>query len=487
VAITTERLPRSRVALEIEVAPERVEASMNKAARRLSERVRIPGFRPGKAPRPIVERHLGRGALLQEALEELIPGIYNEALASEQIDAIDQPEFDLKSTEPLVVSATVPVRPSVDLKEYAALRAPAPETAVTEEQVLETLTSIRRRYATLEPVDRAVGWNDRVRADVTVSVDGQAEPHVEEDAEFSLREGGIVSLPGFSERVIGLERGGPYQIEFALPEDFGGPELAGKQASYTVTIHEVKQEVLPELDDEFARSLDEGFESFAGLETRVRSDLAEELERQARERYHDEIVDLLVATATMDYPDVLVEREVDRLIDRESNHASHTQEGLQRWLETIGRTLDDVRDELREAADLAVRRSLVLAELVDAETLEVTDEQVDEEIGRLVEQLTGPEAEASRESAARQLVDTPEGRTSIRNQLLTRAAIERLEEICKQAEGAEAGASARRGSRRRRGRAAEDAEAGESEAPEVTSDDAPAAEAQTAPGTADGS
>ena len=125
--VTTERLPRSLVSLQIEVEPERVEASMEKAAKRVASQVRIPGFRPGKAPRAIVERTVGRPALLQEALEDLLPDLYNEVIDSEEIDPIDQPEFDLKSIEPLVVRATVPVRPTIDLNDYASLRAPKPE------------------------------------------------------------------------------------------------------------------------------------------------------------------------------------------------------------------------------------------------------------------------------------------------------------------------------------------------------------------------
>ncbi len=217
--VTAERLPRSLVALEIEVDDERLEAQMDKAVRRLSQRVRIPGFRPGKAPRMVVERTLGRPALLQEALEELLPDVYNEAIEAEDIQAIGQPEFDLKSTEPLVVSATVPVRPTIDLRDYRSLRAPRPEVEAPDGRVEEALTSLLRRYATLEPVDRAVQWDDVVRMDVTVSVEGQEEPpHEEEGAEFAVTEGNVVSLPGFLEHLIGLERGGPHQIEFALPE-----------------------------------------------------------------------------------------------------------------------------------------------------------------------------------------------------------------------------------------------------------------------------
>ena len=450
-AITKERLPRARMSLEIEVDQERVEKHMDRAVARLSKQVRVPGFRPGKVPRKNLERHVGTAALLQEALEELVPEVYQETLVSESIDAIDQPEISLKSTEPLVLTAIVPVRPEVELNDYTSLRAPKPEVNVTDEQIADAILSIRRQHAVLEPVERAVQWGDSVRADVTVNVDGQAEPHVEEDAEFPVREGTVISLPGFVEKLIGLEAGKEHHIEFDLPADFPAEELAGKTAKYDLTIHEVKQEVLPELDDEFVVSLDEeGVATVAEMDARIRKDLAERAESALIGDYQDEIVDLLVATATLDYPEILVEREIERIIDRDSNHASHSPEGLNNWLQAIGKTLEELRGELQERADLTVRRALVLGALVDAEQVEVTEEMIDGEIDSLAGQM-GSNADSL--PAIRQLFDTPDGRSSIRNQLITKTALGRLVEICSQPE--EDGTSAPRASRRRRGAAAD--------------------------------
>ncbi|MFN8584395.1 MAG: trigger factor [Dehalococcoidia bacterium] len=464
--VTTERLPRSLVALEIEVDDERLEAQMDKAVRRLSQRVRIPGFRPGKAPRQVVERTLGRPALLQEALEELLPDVYNEAIESQDIQAIGQPEFDLKSTEPLVVSATVPVRPTIDLRDYRALRAPRPEAQAPDGQVEEALTSLRRRYATLEPVDRAVDWDDVVRADVTVSLEGQTEPpHEEEGAEFAVTRDGVVSLPGFLDHLIGLERGGPYEIEFSLPEDYPAAELAGKQAHYTVTILEVKQQILPELDDDFVKSLDEdGIETVEQLRERVTQNVEAGAKAEADNAYREEVLDLLVASSELDYPEILVEREIDRMVDRESNHAAHTREDLDRWLQAIGRSEDEVRDSLRAQADLAVRRALVLGELASREELAVTEEEIEGEIMRMASQFDIRTAEGLNEEqrdAIRAIFDSPDNRASISNELMTTKTLQRLEEIASAAE--EEGETRTRGSRRRRGARAEGDTADEGE------------------------
>ncbi|MSQ35642.1 MAG: trigger factor [Dehalococcoidia bacterium] len=469
--------------LEIEVDPERLEAHMDKAVRRLSQRVRIPGFRPGKAPRLIVERTLGRPALLQEALEQLLPDVYQEAVASEAIQAIGQPSFELKSTEPLVVAATVPVRPTVELGDYQSLRVPREPVTATEEQIAEAIEGVRRRYATLEPVDRAIAWGDTVRCDVSVSVDGQREPHVEEGAEFRVTEGGVVSLPGFIERLIGLERGGPYELEFALPEDFGASELAGKQAHYTLTVLEVKQEVLPELDDPFVRSLDEeGITTVDELRARVGENTQTRVQLEADAAYREEAMDLLLASADIDYPEVLVETEIARHIDQESNHASHTREGLERWLESIGQNEIDMRETLRPQADLMVRRALVLHRLAELEGIVVTPEQIEAEVDRFVQRVAGGMTSGASEEqvvSLRSIFDTPEQRQTIEDQLLTTTTLDRLVEVVAQPETEESGGERPRGSRRRRGARAQDGE-GDGEAADAEPGEPEAAAAESA-------
>ena len=457
---------------------------MTKVIRKVSQQVRIPGFRPGKAPRAIVERTVGQPMLLQEAIEDLLPTVYNEALESESIDAIGQPDIELKSTEPLVVQATVPVRPTIEIGAYEALRVPRDEVSAGQTEVDEALTDLRRRYATLEPVDRAVEWNDTVRIDMSVSVEGQAEPHVEEGAEFAVSEGGIVSLPGFLERLIGLERGGPHEFSFDLPEDDQAEELAGKTVEYSVQLLEVKQEILPELDDEFARSLDEeGIDSLEDLQARVSEGVQAQIEAVADMSYREEVVDLLLATAELDYPEVLVEREIDRLVDEQSQHAAHEREDFERWLEAIGRTEDEVRDALREQADLILRRGLVLAEFAVREELAATDEELNERVDELVEQASAGTTDLERRAQVRAMFDTEQMRASMGERLVTERALERLIEIASQQDEELEPRSPRRRGRRRRGARADD-EADESADEAEASEDA---SAEADPGDEDGS
>tara|TARA_B100000700_G_C15061270_1_gene866028 strand:+ start:39 stop:1445 length:1407 start_codon:yes stop_codon:yes gene_type:complete len=433
VQVTSEKLENSLVQLDIAVEDDRISSAMDRAVGRISKQVKIPGFRPGKAPRNIIEQHVGKGAIFQEAIEELLPSVYTEAVEAESIDAIDQPEIELISTEPLEIRAIIPVKPNINLNDYESIRVSRVEVSVSDDECENALLELRRRFAVLEPIDRAVEWNDIIRADVSVQIAGESEPHVENDAEFAVREGTIVSLPGFVEALIGRERGGPQEFSVDLPEDFSVEDMAGKTANYSITIHEVKNEILPDADDEFAASLEEEFENMDALRTKILADLKDQKDNMAKEEYRNEIVDLLVTKATIEFPQVLIEREIDRLIDMESNHASHTEEGLNQWLATTGQTLEEVREKLHSPAELSVRRSLVLGEFSTKESIEVSEEQVDEEIDKLIASMGG-EVDASSEQAQtmRSLIDTDEGRASMQNQLLTKNVLERLEEIASQ-------------------------------------------------------
>ena len=448
--------------MEIKVDQDRVEASIDKAVRRVAQQVKIKGFRPGKAPRAVVEREVGRPALLQEALDELIPEIYNEAIEAEAIEPIDQPEFDFESMEPLVVKARVSVRPTVEVNDFRGLRVPKPDVEAGADDVEQALTNLRRRFATLEPVDRPVQWDDTVRADVTLQVDGQDEPHHEEDAEFRVEHDSVVSLPGFLERVVGLERGAEQEFSFTLPDDFEAQDLAGKEAHYRVTVHEVKREVLPDLDDDFAQSLDEGFDTEQELRDHVEQDVKLHAEQSVLATYHDEIIGLLLASAELDYPEVLVERETDRLIDELSNHASHTQEGLDEWLKLLGRSEQELRDSLRDESDLNVRRALVITEIARIEELEASEARIDERLDEMLDEMLGEGGgDDDARGRLRELLATDATRSQLKSQLTTTAVLERLVELCSQPE--EPAPEPARGSRRRRSRRAEE-ESGESTA-----------------------
>ena len=416
--VSTKRLPESQVLLEVEADPEQMERSLDKAYRRLAQRVEVPGFRKGKAPRNMLERHLGRPRLVQEALDILIPEAYNQAIEEQDVDAIDQPSIELVNDEPLAFKATVPIRPTIDLGDYATVRVGREPVAVDAAEVDKALDELRHRYAIHEPVDRPVQTGDIIRADVRGVIDGR-EVYSEDDAEFRLREGATVLLPGIAEGIADAEKGLPKEIPITVPE--GERPLSGKSGIFTVTVKEVKQERLPDLNDDFAREVGEGFASLEVLRERLRNDIRERLEAQAEEEYRDKAVGALVEQAkTIEFPPIMIEREIDRLIQDQARHLGLE---VEQYLANTRRTREQLREELLPVATERVRRSLALTRLAEAEEIKAENEEVDSE----VEKMAGSSGQQA--DQLRRLFGSADGRAAIARSLITRKTMDRLAEI----------------------------------------------------------
>ena len=422
--VSTQRLPESQVLLEIEVDPEQMERSLDKAYRRLVQRVDVPGFRKGKTPRDMLERHLGRERFVREAHDILIPEVYDQAIDQHDVQAIDQPAIELLSAEPLSFKATVAVRPTVDIGDYKYVRSEREAVSLPDGNVDAALEDLRRRYAIHEPVDRPVQAGDIVRADVRVEIDGR-EVFNDNDTEFRLREGAIVLLPGFAEGVVGAEKGATKDVVVTVPE--GENPLAGKTGTATVTVKEVKEERLPELNDEFAKGVGEGYADLVTLRERISADMRERLEQQAEEMFRERAVTALVANAKkIEFPHVLIHREIDRIVDEQARSTGRDVSG---YLELIKKTPDQIHDELLPAATERVRRSLVLSQLAEDESIEVTPEEISGEIDTIAA------SSGTQGDQMRRMFSTASGRAVIERNLRTRKTLDRLAEIAGQADG----------------------------------------------------
>ena len=432
--VSIERIPESQVVLEIEVELERLEQSLDRAYRRLAQKTEVPGFRKGKTPRHMLERYLGRDAVLQEALGLLIPEAYNQAIEEESVDAIDYPSVEVVQQEPLIFKATVPVRPSVDLGDYREVRVEREPVTVSEEQVNDKLEELRHRYAILEPVDRPLQMGDRVWADVRVSVDGRSV-FSEDDAEVHLHQGVPVLVPGFVEELLGCEKGIERQFSIHVPSDHPQRPLAGKTCLCTVLVKEIKEERLPELDDAFAAVVGEGFPSLEALRERLESDLRQSAEQEADARYREKVVDGVVAAASVEFPPVLTERETEQLL-RERVSSSGAGD-IERYLQHMRKSEEELRQELRLRAVERIQGSLVLGKVAAVEGISVSEEDIDGEIERLVAS-SGPQAEE-----VRKVFRSAGSRDALERSLLTRKTVERLvaiasgEEVPPPAEAAE--------------------------------------------------
>ncbi|MEX2225991.1 MAG: trigger factor [Dehalococcoidia bacterium] len=432
--ISTEKIPDSQVVMTIEVEAERLDKARDKAVRKLSPKAKVPGFRPGKAPPAMVRRYFGEERILDEALDDLVPDLYREAIEhDESIVPIARPQLVVETTEPLVVKATIPVRPTIELGDYKSVRVKTEDVSVEESRVEDTLVALQRRASTLEPVDREVGWRDVVRIDVRATVDGETliEP---QEAEVQLVEDRDILFEGFEEAVLGKKKGDEVEFDLAVPESLPNEKFAGTTAHFTVKMLETKEEVLPALDEEFTKAVGEGYESIDALRVRIREDIERVEQEQITNRYHDEILGELTERATIEYPPVMVEAEAERLLHDQAGRVEHGPE-MDRYLASIGKTEEEVREELRPIAETRLRRSLVLSQVAEAEHIEASDTDIDAEIEAMTASA-GPQGEQ-----LRQLFDSENGRDTIRRNLVTRKTLERLVEIATQ-DGASAAPTA---------------------------------------------
>ncbi|MEO6197988.1 MAG: trigger factor [Dehalococcoidia bacterium] len=428
--VSTQQLPESQVLLEIEVDSEQLEKSMDRAYRKLVQRIDVPGFRKGKAPKNMLERQVGRGRILEEAIDIAVPDAYNKAIEEADIDAIGQPQIELVTADPLSFKATVPIRPTIDLGDYKSIRVEREAAEVDENDVQTTLKQLQQRYAIHEPVERPVQINDIIRAGVRITVD-EREVFQDEDAELHLREGQTVLLPGFTEGAVGAKKGEAKQVAVAIPDD-SGTSLAGKAALIDLTVKEVKEERLPEPDDEFAQQVGEGFPTIGDLMERLRGDIRERVDGQSEAKFRDDAMTALVENAaTLEFPPVLVDREIGHFL---SDQLRNTGMDLERYLQMVKKTEQEIREEVRPSATERVRRSLALGKLAEDEDLEVAEAEIDEEIENLVSQAGAADEEQL--GRYRQLFGTSEARASLANSLLTRKTMDRLAEFASQSDGA---------------------------------------------------
>jgi trigger factor len=460
VKVTSETLPERQVKLQIEVDEERHREAIETAYKKLAPKVQIPGFRAGKAPRPLIEKQLGRHRLLDEAMDQLVPKVYTEVLEQEDIKPVAQPSVELVSHEPLVFTATVPLQPTVDLGDYQALRKPKPAVEVNEEQIEEALKELQQRYGTIEPVERAAAEGDIIRADIKASAD-DTTIFSSNEVEFRLTEESLKSLPGLANTIVGMSKGESAETSEDVPADFGDERLAGKTVVYNVTVHEVKEEKLAQLNDEFAKEVGEGFETLLALRARIREDIEKAESEQILRNYETEIVDALAEQAAIEYAPQMVEHEIDHILEDQANLDPRDPRAQLLYLQRMQLSEQDVRESVRLEAEQRIKRSLVLTEFAEAENIEVDAADIEAEI----ETMASSSGEQG--DMIRQLFSSDEAKESLTRTLHTRKTLARLVEVASQEDEPKKAAPKRRRAAPRK--ADQEAESeGEEEAPSST-------------------
>jgi trigger factor len=412
--VETEELPNSEVALSFEIEDARVERALDAAAKRLSQRVNIPGFRRGKAPRALIERTIGKESLLEEALDQLLPEVYREALQESQIRALTQPEFDVESTAPLKAKATIIVPPPVELGDYQSVKKSYPEASVEASEVDAQLEQLRERYADWTPADQAAAIGDRVMMRVVGEAEGR-EVVRDQEVDFLLEADVPIPVPGFSEAVAGIQAGETREFELAVPEDHEHSELAGKTITFHVEAKEVRAKELPALDDAFAAMVGD-HASLEDLRSSIESQLRQRSEATAREETQKAILDEVIEQAQIDLPEKLIEYETQRARERFARNMGSYGLSFDQYNRLLGRTETDALAALRATAEADLRREFVLQAIARTEGIEVTEEEVDAGITEAVM------AEGGDQRAATRMLQEPSVRAGIRSSLLEQRA-----------------------------------------------------------------
>jgi len=420
--VTTTPSPKSTVILEIELPAADLARAVADATRQLSQRTRIPGFRPGKAPRSMVERELGPGAVLDEAVEQLVERSYRAAMLEHtELFAIGRPTIDIVQAEegqPLRFTATVPVRPEVRLGDYRAFPFAPEIDTVDDAKVDRVVEELRDQQATLVPVeDRGAKDDDWAVIGFAGTRDG--EPF----------EGGTVErmpivigqerlIPGFEEHLVGLRAGDSTDFDITFPLDYQEASLQGATAHFAVTLRELREKVLPVADDEFAASLGD-FADLAALRSDVRERLGRNALDRARHGFADRIIDYAVKNATVEIPDTLVDEEVEVMHDELRGALARQGITEEAYLKATDKTPEQLHADFRPGAEERAKTLLVLGEIAEKEGMEVTDADVDAE-------AAGARQRYASDPKLAAYFDTPRARAAIRSSLRRSRVVEKL-------------------------------------------------------------
>jgi len=378
-SVVTEQLPKSQVGMTIEVPTELVDATYERVLNRLASRARIEGFRPGKAPRSLVEARLGPAVVREEVVEAMVPDVMRQALQDKAIDPIDNPDVEVLELErgrPARLKATISVMPEVTLPDIATLHPDLHGHDVTEEMLERRLEDVRQPMAEITPVEREARLGDIAVIDVEVEVDGEVvESETQKAMEAELKEG--VLLPELLAVLPGTFVDETREAKVTFPETYSDPKLAGKNAAIKVTLRGVKEKILPPLDDALAKILSEGkHETVESYRESVRQELEESVRAMEKLEREQEVVRTLVDASSVEVPQTLVDRELTSQLEAMERTLNRQGLKLERYFEYVGKTIDQWVEEQRPDAEDRLKVDLVLAEFARRENLEPSDEEV---------------------------------------------------------------------------------------------------------------
>ena len=423
--VTREDLEHSEVSLNIEVEEEDIEPYLQRAYQRVVRRVNIPGFRKGKAPRPVLERFVGRQSLEDDALDLMLPEIVQRAVEEQGVKQASIPQVQLVQREPIVIKAAVPIAPEVVLDAYREIRVPVEPVLVTEEEIDTLLDLLRRDTAPWEPVDRPVAMGDQVTLDIKANLDGK-EITKQDGVVYMVMEENVSPVAGFPQQLVGIGSQETKEFAIPMPEDYPDSNLAGKEVEFSVTIHEIKAKNLPDLDDEFAKGVGEGYDDLEALTDKLREDFLARRELETQDLYENQVFEKLLEKAQIDISPLMVDHEVSHMLENEEQALRRQQVSVEQYLQTVGKSTDEHREELKQVAEARLKRTYAIGKVAELEGIKVSQEEIEEEIERLLDSAGPNQPESLRSN-----LESDDSKESLEQILIRRKALQRLVEVAR--------------------------------------------------------
>ena len=431
-SVQVEKLEKNMAKLTIEVSAEDFEAALEKAYQKNKGKIALPGFRKGKAPRKMIEKMYGVGVFYEDAANGIIPEAYAKAADECGEDIVSQPDINVTQIEkgkPFIFTAEVALKPAVTLGEYKGVEVEKTEVAVSEEEVDKEVDRERESNAReLDIDDRAVENGDKIKLNFEGFVDGVPfEGGKGEDYPLTIGSGSFI--PVFEEQLVGANIGEEVEVNVTFPEDYHAEDLKGKPAVFKCTVNEIKVKELPAADDEFAKDVSE-FDTLAEYRDDIRAKLLDRKTQDAKREKENKVVAKAVENATMEIPDAMIDEQVRRMADDFTRRIESQGISVEQYMQFTGMTADKMLEQMRPEALKRIQNSLVLEAIAKAEDIQISDERLDEEIGKMAEQYK-METEKLKE-----LMGDYE-KEQMKNDLAIQAAVELITDAAKEVEKAE--------------------------------------------------
>ena len=420
--VTKESVTSTELTVHIVMEAEYEDPFLQRSYRRTVGRLNIPGFRKGKAPRAIVESYVGRETLVQEALEFMIPETLDKVLQDEDIQAFIEPQIEVTEVEPVSFKALVPLEPQVDLGTFRDIRLEKEDYDIEEDKIMEVLEQLRTESAPWEPAERTVEFGDLLNLNVSGVIEDE-EVVNDKEVDYIPQTENVLPFPGFADYLLGMAEDETKQFVLTIPEDYPRPQYSGKDCSFDVEVISVKQKTLPDLDDEFAKGVGDGFDDLEALRSHVKERLEQESESEATRKLEQESLDELVKVSTVQASDLLYQREVEMMQQERERSLQNQRIPMEAYLSYIGQTAEEFQEQMRPSAEERLTRYLVMRKLAEEENLTVDSEEVQAEIDTMVS--TSGESE----DAMRRALSSQNALDNLHSSLINRKVMERLLEI----------------------------------------------------------